>query len=161
MSGVRRRVTVIGPGATGFLRASYRLEPDECCIDVPVEMVPASLRAPNAAFVGVIDGRNLVRVEAAGESWLDIQDKVREVLNREWDPIGVAEVVDDEYDIYIEELYRLVKSNAREQEIADRLHTIEAERMGLRASAAAHLRAVAVSLRHLQLPDVETPDSVA
>jgi hypothetical protein len=154
-------VTVIGPGARGFLRTSYSLGPDECSIDVPVEMVPVSLRGPNSTFVGVIDGRQMVRVEAAGESWLDIQRKVREVLNREWDPIGVADVVDDEYDIYIEELYRLVKGNAPEQEIADRLRSIEVDRMELRASAVTKLSAVAVSLQNLRLPDVDSPDSAA
>ena len=143
------------------MRASYRLEPDECFIDLPIEMVPVSLRLPNSAFVGLLDGRELVRIEAAGESWLQIQDQVREVLNREWDPIGVAEVVDDEYDDYIEELYRLVKGEAPEEEIMDRLRSIEVERMELRASAAETLRVVAVRLRSLRLPDVDSPDNNA
>ena len=33
--------------------------------------------------------------------WLTIQDQIRAVLNSDWDPIGVADIVDDEYDMYI------------------------------------------------------------
>jgi hypothetical protein len=81
------------------------------------------------------------------------------VLNREWDPIRVSEVVDDEYDAYIDELYRLLKRHASPDAIAAHLLSIEVHRMGLRASTDAQLQGVAVSLCGLVLPDVHSPDS--
>jgi hypothetical protein len=70
MSRVRRRVRIIGPGATGVLRASYHLEPEEVAVDVRVERVPRHLQVLNATFVALFEGRELVRVEVAGELWL-------------------------------------------------------------------------------------------
>ena len=159
MNGVRRRLTIVGPGANGCLKAKYTDEPDDCVIDVLAEQLPASLRLPNATFVALIAGRDLVRVETAGESWLDIQDKIRGVLNDEWDPIGVADAVADEYDDYIDELYALVKSDASEDAIAEHLRSIEAIQMELRPSPLDKLREVARSLRVLRLPDLDLPES--
>ena len=160
MSRVRRQVRIIGPGATGLLRASYGLESEEIAIDVRVERVPRHLQVPNATFVALFEGRELVRVEAS-ELWLEIQDKVRGVLNREWDPIGVSDVVDDEYDTYIEELYRLLKSHTSADAIAGHLLSIEVHRMGLRRSTDAKLLGVAARLCGLVLPDVHSPESAA
>jgi hypothetical protein len=155
VSGIRRRVTIVGPGARGFVRASYRLEPDETVtIDVPSEHLPSNLRLPNSTFVALIVGRDLVRVETDGEAWLDIQDRIREVLNQRWDPIGVADIVEDEYDGYIGEIYQLLKSDSSEATIAEYLRSIEADKMELRVSPLEKLRSVAESLRGLDLPDV-------
>jgi len=154
MSGIRRRLTIIGTVSDGFLRASYRIEPDEYTINLPVDRVPSSLRVPNTTFVGLLEGLELVRVEVAGEAWLEIQNKVRDVLNRQWDPLGVGDAVDDEYDMYIEDLYRLVKSNAPKEAIADLLRSIEVARMELRPSPPEKLSSVAGTLRNLRLPDV-------
>jgi hypothetical protein len=157
MSGIRRRVTIIGPGASGFVRATYRLEPDETVtIDVPSDNLPPDLQLPNAMCIGLIVGRDLVRVEADGEAWLQIQDKIREALNQEWDPINVADIVEDEYDGYIGEIYGLLKSGASEAGIAEHLRSIEAGKMELRISSAEKLHSVAKSLRRLDLPDVRT-----
>jgi hypothetical protein len=46
-------------------------------------------------------GGDVVRVEPAGRIWLTIQDQMRVVLNGDWDPIGLADIVDDEYDTYV------------------------------------------------------------
>jgi hypothetical protein len=160
MNGIRRRVTIVGPGATGFVRASYRLEPaDTVFIDVPSEHLPVNLRVPNSTFVAVIFGRNLVRVEPDGEKWLEIQDRIRDVLNRQWDPIGVADIVEDEYEGYIGEIYGLLKSGSSEAEIAEHLRSIEADKMELRVSPLEKLRSVAESLHGLDLPDVRAGES--
>jgi len=55
---------------------------------------------PNSTFVGLIVGRDFVRVETEGQVWLDIQDTIRPILNQHWDPIGVADISEDEYDSY-------------------------------------------------------------
>jgi hypothetical protein len=154
MSGVRRRVTIIGPGARGLLRARYQLEPDETVgIDVPSEKLPPELRLPNATFVGFIIGGDLVRVEADGETWLEIQNRIRDVLNQQWDPIGVADIVGDEYDGYIGEIHGLLKNGASLVAIAEHLRSIEAVRMQVRVSPPEKLHSVAESLQRLELPD--------
>jgi len=116
---------------------------------------------PNSEFVAVVKGRELVRVEPAGRIWLTIQDQIRAVLNRDWDPIGVADVVDDEYDIYIGHIYSLLATDAGEQAIADHLLWIELERMGLTGTPMNQLLQIASNLRSLQLPPLKTPGSAA
>ena len=76
----------------------------ERIIDVPAHKLPPALRMPNSHFVAVFGGPDIIRVETAGPAWLEIQNQIRTVLNRDWDPIRVAGVVEDEYDIYIEEI---------------------------------------------------------
>ena len=54
-------------------------------------------------------GSKFKRVEPAGAVWLDIQRQIGAVRNEHWDPIGVADSVADEYDIYIAGLYAMLK----------------------------------------------------
>jgi hypothetical protein len=63
----------------------------------------------------------------------EIQDRIRQVLLHDWDPIGVADEpqAQDEYDSYVGAIYRLLASRASEQEIADHLGKIETEGMEL------------------------------
>jgi hypothetical protein len=93
-------------------------------------------------------------VEIDGEAWLEIQERVRDVLNQQWDPIGVADVVEDEYDGYIGEIYAPLKSGSSEAELAEHLRSIEADEMELRVSPIEKLRTVADSLRRLELLNV-------
>ena len=59
---------------------------------------------------------------------------IQAILLHDWDPIGVEDIPEaqDEYDSYIGGVYGLLSSGASEQQIIDRLHSIETERMGLR-----------------------------
>jgi hypothetical protein len=116
---------------------------------------------PNSEFVAVVNGRELVRIEPAGRIWLTIQDQIRAVLNGEWDPIGVADTVDNEYDMYIGHIYSLLATDSTEQTIADHLLRIELERMGLTGTPMNQLFRVAANLRNLQLPPLENPGSSA
>lgn len=85
----------------------------------------------------------------------EIQRAIREVLLREWDPIGVKDVPEaqDEYDVYVGAVYHLVASGASVEEIAEHLTQIEQNAMGLSAdskarhSVAMHLRQLDVGLR--------------
>ncbi len=63
----------------------------------------------------------------------EIQEKIRQVLLRDWDPIGVRDMTgpEDEYDAYIGGVYRLLASGASEHQITDYLYQIETNRMGL------------------------------
>ena len=68
----------------------------------------------------------------------------RDLLMREWDPIGVKDVAEahDEYDTYADKAYvMLMHENGSVEQIADYLYRIETEHMGLGHSDAALDRA--------------------
>ena len=58
---------------------------------------------------------------------------IREILLRDWDPIGVADAPEaqDEYDSYIPGIYGRLIRRISEQELFDHLWQIETEHMGL------------------------------
>jgi hypothetical protein len=157
----RLEAVVLGPGRPGQVKVALGRGQNQFVADVPIELLQPSLRMPNSEFVGVVKGRELVRVEPAGRIWLTIQDQIRAVLNSDWDPIGVAEKLDDEYDMYIGHIFSLLATDAAEQAIADHLLWIELERMGLTGTPMNQLLKVAANLRHLQLPPMENPGSTA
>src|ERR1700704_5134879 len=107
MGETRLEAVVVGPGAPGFLKVAFGRDHHRFVADVPADRLPPSLRLPNSQFVGVVEGRDLIRVESAGRAWLEIQDHIRAVLNASWDPIGVAGEVGDEYDGYIGGIFSL------------------------------------------------------
>jgi hypothetical protein len=63
----------------------------------------------------------------------EIQEAIRLVLLRDWDPIGVRDVPEaqDEYDGYVGGVYRLLVSGATLSELAEHLLQIERESMRL------------------------------
>ena len=150
----RLEAELIGPGKPGNLRVWLGLGENQFSTEVPAELLLPSLRVPNSQFVAVVRGRDFVRIEPAGRLWLTIQNQIRSVLNRDWDPIGVAEMVDDEYDMYIGHIYSLLSKNSGEQAITDYLSWVEVDRIGLSSSPKDRLLRVAASLRSLQLPQV-------
>jgi hypothetical protein len=155
----RLEAVVIGPGKPGQVRVALGRGGRNFVADVPFDLLQPALRMPNSEFVAVVSGRDIVRVEPAGRVWLTIQDQIRVVLNGDWDPIGVADIVDDEYDMYIAQIHSLLATNSTEQTIADHLLRIELERMGLTGTPMSQLLRVAANLRNVQLPAVENPDS--
>jgi hypothetical protein len=87
--------------------------------------------------------------------------RVREVLNREWDPIGVFPSDDggntDEYDTYRDRLASMIGAHATDEELVAYLEQAENEWMGLGPSAdvKAHeemLRKVIAAIRTLGPP---------
>ena len=66
----------------------------------------------------------------------DIQQRIREVLLHDWDPIGIAKEPDlnDEYDAYIGGVYRLLASGATLHTVAEHMARIESEQMGFGTS---------------------------
>ena len=119
---IRLEATVLGPGRPGQVKVTLRRGQQQFVADVPVELLPSSLRIPNSEFVAVVKGQDVVSVEPDGQAWLTIQNRVRDVLNRDWDPIGVAEVVADEYDMYIGQIHSLLAKSASEEEIAESIY---------------------------------------
>jgi hypothetical protein len=86
--------------------------------------------------------------------------RVREVLMREWDPIGVADWPEatDEYDDYFGKVYvMLVDGRATKEEIAAYLFDIATNRMGLSAHALMAERSEGAAAILLAMrPDFET-----
>jgi hypothetical protein len=154
---IRREAVVLGPGKPGFVKLRLgrrRGYSDERIDDVPFDRIPAPLRLPNTRVVTVMGDGGVLRVEAdaVGRPRLDVEARVRRVLN-EWDPIGVAGEVEDEYDGYINGVLGLLGSGASERAIAGHLLAIEQERMELPGAPLDRLLSVASRLRSLRLPD--------
>jgi hypothetical protein len=63
----------------------------------------------------------------------EYQNAIREILLREWDPIGISYIpqAQDEYDSYIPHIYSQIIHNESEQALYDNLRDIEVVRMGL------------------------------
>jgi hypothetical protein len=159
MSERRLEAVVIGPGKPGLVKVALGRGDRQFVVDAPIGLLQPSLRVPNSQFVAVVEGRELLRVESAGRIWLAIQDQIRSVLNADWDPIGVADIVGDEYDGYIGRIYSLLASDVSEQAIAGHLLSIELERMGLEGTPMNQLLKVTAKLRKLQLPRLGGPNS--
>jgi hypothetical protein len=83
-----------------------------------------------------------------------IQEAIRLVLLRDWDPIGVRDApqAQDEYDGYVGGVYRLLASGATVSELAEHLLQIERESMRLSPRAkvvvdvASRLKQIDISL---------------
>jgi hypothetical protein len=54
--------------------------------------------------------------------------RIREVLNRDWDPIGGCPA--DEYDRYVGELAAMIRANASDDDLIRHLEWAEAKHMG-------------------------------
>ena len=156
----RLEAVVLGPSRPGQVKVTLGRGQKQFVADVPVEFLHPSLRMPNSEFVAVVKGRELVRVEPAGHVWLTIQNHIRNVLNRDWDPIGVADAVDDEYDMYIGHIHSLLMKAASEQEIAEYLLWVERERMGITGTPTSQRLRTAKNLRNLQLPPLKNPEQM-
>jgi hypothetical protein len=150
MSERRVEAQVLGPGPRGYLRV--RVAEREW--DVPVDRLPSALRIPNSRFVAVVEGRELLRVELAGREWIEVQDRIRAVLNRDWDPIGVADDAADEYDGYIAGIYSMLRNDASTAELAAHLLRIEVDSMELSGLSAERRLEVARRLSALELPAI-------
>ena len=80
-----------------------------------------------------------------------LYEAVRQILLREWEPIGVVDVpaAQDEYDVYIQPIVRLVLGHASPTVLSEHLLRIENVEMGLRADRGRAFRA-AEKLRALR-----------
>lgn len=67
------------------------------------------------------------------EKMVSIQDSIRHLLLFEWDPIGIQNELgaQDEYDSYVNGIYRLVVGKNEEEKILDHLYLLHTEVIGL------------------------------
>lgn len=140
---MRRRAKVLGPGPVA---GELLLVCEAFSLVVAASALPVTQRIPNAEFVVVTVGPKFLRVEPDGTWWLTRQHEVRKVLNRDWDPIGVSECVDDEYDGYIADIHHLCVHAGEATVIADYLAWVEQNQMGLRGRPRTALESVATKL---------------
>lgn len=69
-------------------------------------------------------------MKTAGDFFL--YKKINDILWFDWDPIGVNDLApSDEYQLYVPEIFTLVRSKADRLEIAKRLHKLQNELMGI------------------------------
>jgi hypothetical protein len=73
--------------------------------------------------------------------------QIRDVLNREWDPIGGCP--EDEYDTYAGKLAAMIRDKASDEDLTRYLEWAEAEHMGFSRFDTERGRKVVKSLRDL------------
>ena len=83
----------------------------------------------------------------------DIQNSIRQVLFRDWDPIGVNDnpKLGDEYDAYVAPVYRILVWSRSEEELIAFLQKTEHDQIGLKSAPAEQLRGVARKLLALDV----------
>ena len=88
-----------------------------------------------------------------------IRVDIRHVLMNVWDPIGIKDErnAQDEYDGYLGGVYQLLVSGASDEQIADHLWRIIAERMGLSATRKADMADTVRALREIKLLKEQPP----
>lgn len=82
---------------------------------------------------------------------LELYNTLDEILWKDWDPIGVygTEEARDEYYSYLPDVFQMVLRGASASEIAEHLHRIANENMGLGSSLSDHT-AVAEKIHGLE-----------
>jgi hypothetical protein len=60
----------------------------------------------------------------------EIQDSIRKILYHDWNPIGVSDLPEDEYDSYIAPVYRILVGSHSERELIECLSRMERDVVG-------------------------------
>ncbi len=81
----------------------------------------------------------------------EIQDAIGNVLNKYWDPIGVSDIVEDEYEMYVGPVYRVLAGSRSEEEIVSYLSHVETKMMGFAGPDLDRIRVVARRLLELDV----------
>jgi hypothetical protein len=82
----------------------------------------------------------------------EIQDAIRQILYRDWDPIGVCgDAPEDEYDSYIGGVYRILASSRSEEALIRFLAGAFEDILGAQAWALERVRSVARKLLALDV----------
>jgi hypothetical protein len=84
---------------------------------------------------------------------LEIYDSIRQVLNKDWDPICIANEagLKDEYDAYIAPVYRILVGTRSESDLIEYLRRIEREELGIDPTDPERLLALARKLLTLSV----------
>ena len=60
-----------------------------------------------------------------------LMDHVRDVINREWNPIGVPDLPVDEYDSYVGPIASMIQHRSNDEMLLRYMKRVEVEQMGL------------------------------
>ena len=99
-------------------------------------------------------GRSLPKPAAKpAKQALKIFDSIRQVLIKDWDPIGIGDEkgLADEYDAYIAPIYRILAGTRSENDLIEQLKRIEADEIGVGPTNLESLRSVAQKLLSLSI----------
>jgi hypothetical protein len=93
----------------------------------------------------------------------EFRKRINHILFKEWDPIGVRDMEgpEDEYEMYVYGVFRMLLDGKDEEAIANHLLEIERERMGLsQPTSGEHRIAVGRILKSLSIPaDASRPSA--
>ena len=81
----------------------------------------------------------------------EIQDSIRQILYHDWNPIGVSDLPEDEYESYIAPVYRVLVGSRSEQELIDCLFRLERDAIGMSSESPEQLRPIARRLLELDV----------
>jgi hypothetical protein len=91
-------------------------------------------------------------VDSRDKRAAEIQASIRQILYRDWDPIGVCDVgPEDEYDSYIGGVYRILATSRSEDALIDFLSKIESDLMSSDPASRGPLRRVVKKLLALDV----------
>jgi hypothetical protein len=99
-------------------------------------------------------GRSLPKTKSdTARRALRIIDSIRQVLAKDWDPIGIGDEIQavGEYDAYIAPVYRILVGSRNENDLIDELRRIEVHEIGVMPTEAERLRSVALKLLSLSV----------
>jgi len=83
----------------------------------------------------------------------EIEDSIRQILYRDWNPIGCP-VPEDEYDSYIAPVYRILAGSRSEQELVEFLFRTARDSIGVACETAEHFEKMRPVARRLLELDV-------
>ena len=90
----------------------------------------------------------MVTDKKAGRRW---RKRIREVLNSEWDPVGVGASSEDDYDSYAGRVAAMLRAGALDADLLQYLHWAETVDIGMPGDMA-RLNRVLASLRAVDPP---------
>ena len=76
--------------------------------------------------------------------------KIRDILNRDWDPIG--DCPEDEYESYVGDIAAMLRDNVSDEKLMQYLRWAEAEHMGFGIFDAVRAEKVIALVRALPIP---------
>ncbi len=84
-----------------------------------------------------------------------LMKEIKKIILSKWDPIGIQDIPEaqDEYDSYVFDVYKLIKSKKTESELFDYLWRMETEHMGLSGNKK-HTQTIAHKLFKLSAADI-------
>ena len=92
--------------------------------------------------------------EAKSKRAAEVQDSVRQVLYRDWNPIGFSDLPEDEYDSYIAPVCRILTGSRSEQELMEYLFRAAHDTIGVACETAEHFEQMRPVARKLLELDV-------